>query len=178
MAYIEKITVRKTVTPEDYRAAIYFNVLFRNRLMPVAMVVLAVLAVLEIIYCGLTGFANNMNYTLLTAVLILCFTAFILYKTESTARKVVKGSYEIMGQKRTVSFSEENVVVEGRNQGDFSTLEWDSLSKAYELKKYFIIYFTAPKTITVPKEAMDYDEMRELTKLLQKKCGKNFINRA
>ena len=62
--------------------------------------------------------------------------------------------------------------------GDFAVLDWDTLSKAYELKKYFIVYFTAPKTITVPKEAMDYDEMRQLTKLLQKKCGKNFINRA
>ena len=178
MAEIEKITIRKTVAPEDYRYAIYFNVLFRNRWMPVVLVALVVLSLLEILYCALTGFANNFNYTLLTAILILLFTGFIFYKTETTARKLIRNSYEVMGQNRTVIFSEENVIVEGQQQGDFAVLDWDTLSKAYELKKYFIVYFTAPKTLTVPKEAMDYDEMRQLTKLLQKKCGKNFINRA
>ena len=35
------------------------------------------------------------------------------------------------------------------------------------------------KTITVPKSALDYDEIRELNKMLQKKCSaKNYINRA
>lgn len=178
MAKIDKIMIHKTIDADSYKKTIYFNVLFRNRLMMVAYVVLSVMAVLEIIYCALTGFANNMNFTLLTALLILGFMIFIIYKTEKTARKIVKDNSDILGQTRTVVFSEENVIVEGHEKGDFTTLEWDSLEKAYELKNHFIVYFTLPKIITVPKDQMDYDEMRELTKMLQKKCGKNFINRA
>jgi len=175
---IEKIVVKKKVEAKDYRFAIYFNVLFRNRLFPVAMVAAGILSVMEIIYCALTGFSKNLNYTLLSAVLILGFIGFILYKTEKTAKKAARSMEEMSGQERTVIFSEKNVVAEGKTKGDFTPMEWDSLSKAYELKNYFIIFFTAPKTIIVPKEYMDYDQMRDLTKLLQKKAPKNFIKRS
>lgn len=174
---VEKIVVKKKIETKDFRFAIYFNVLFRNRILPVAMIITGLLSVMEIIYCALTGFAKNLNYTLLSAVLILGFIGFILYKTEKTARKAAKKAEEMEGQERTVIFSEKNVVAEGSEKGDFTPMEWDTLIKAYELKNYFIIFFTAPKTIVVPKEYMDYDQMRELTKLLQKKAPKNFINR-
>ncbi len=175
---IGKIVVKKKVAAKDYRYAIYFNVIFRNRIMPIAMAVLSAVAIVEIIYCIVTGLANNLNYTLLSSVLIIGFNVFILYKTEKTSKKAIKNVEGIMGQTRTVIFSEANVVAEGNEKGDYTPMEWDSLSKAYELKNHFIVFFADPKTIVVPKEYMDFDQMRELTKLLQKKAGKNFINRA
>lgn len=175
---IEKIVVKKTVAAKDYRYAIYFNVLLRNRFMLIGMGILSAIAVAEIVYCIATGIANHLNYMLLSAVLIIGFTAYILYKTEKTARKAVKNAEGMMGQTRSVIFSEANVVAEGQEKGDYTPMEWDSLSKAYELKNYFIIFFTAPKTIVVPKEYMDFDQMRDLTKLLQKKANDNFIKRA
>lgn len=178
MDRIEKIIIRKTVSPEDYRKVVYFNVLFRSRLQFALYAVVAVFSVAEIIRSLLTGIGGNL-ITFLLAVLALGFIAFIFWKTEKTARRVVRESADLLGQTRTVIFSEENVVVEGREQGQFDTLEWDTLSKAYELKDYFIVYFTLPKTITIPKSAMDYDKMREMSKMLQKKCkNNNYINRA
>lgn len=175
---IGKIVIKKKIEAKDYRFAIYFNVIFRNRIMPIAMAAAGVLSIMEIVYCALTGFAKNLNYTLLSAVLILGFIGFILYKTEKTAKKAAKKAEEMIGQERSVIFSEKNVTAEGTEKGDYTSMEWDSLSKAYELKQYFIVFFADPKTIVVPKEYMDYDQMRELTKLLQKKAGKNFINRS
>lgn len=175
---IEKIVIKKKIEAKDYRFAIYFNVILRNRFMPIAMVTAGILSIIEIVYCALTGFAKNLNYTLLSAVLIIGFIGYILYRTEKTAKKAVKHAEEMMGQERTVIFSEKNVVAEGSEKGDYTSMEWDSLSKAYELKQYFIVFFADPKTIVIPKEYMDYDQIRELTKLLQKKAGKNFINRS
>ena len=71
MAKIDKIMIHKTIDADSYKKTIYFNVLFRNRLMMVAYVVLSVMAVLEIIYCALTGFANNMNFRTLRFALLL-----------------------------------------------------------------------------------------------------------
>jgi len=176
---IEKIVIQKTVSAADYKKAIYFNVYFRNRLMLAIYIVLSILSVLEIIYCALTGFSDVTTFTLITAVAVLCFMAFIFYKTNKTVKRITRECYDIMGEKRTVIFAEENVTVEARTKGEFDVLEWDTLEKAYILKDYFIIYFTLPKTITIPKDALDYDEIRELTKMLQKKCSpKNFKNRA
>ena len=78
---IEKIVVKKTVAAKDYRYAIYFNVLLRNRFMLIGMGILSAIAVAEIVYCIATGIANHLNYMLLSAVLIIGFTAYILYKT-------------------------------------------------------------------------------------------------
>ena len=176
---IEKIVVRKTVSADDYKKAINFNVFFRNRVMLVIYIVLTILSILEIVYCALTGFSDVTNFTLITAVAVLCFMAYIVYKTRKTIKRITQECYDIMGETRTVIFAEENVTVEARTKGEFDVLEWDTLQKAYILKDYFIIYFTLPKTITIPKNALDYDEIRELTKMLQKKCApKNYINRA
>ena len=177
---IEKIVVQKTVTAEDYKKAINFNVFFRSRFMTAFYFVLPVLSVLEIIYCLLAGRGNNYaTFTMLTAAAVLCFLGFVIYKANKTYKRIIHECADIMGEKRTVIFSEENVTVESRTKGEFDILEWDTLEKAYILKDYFIIYFTLPKTITIPKSAMDYDEARELNKMLQKKCSpKNYINRA
>lgn len=175
---IEKIVVKKTIAAKDYRYAIYFNVIFRSRIMPIVMIILAATALIEIVYCFATGITNHFDYMLLSAVLIIGFNLYILYKTEKTARRAIKKAEVMMGQTRSVIFGEANVVAEGIEKGDYTPLEWDTLIKAYELKNYFIVFFTAPKTIVVPKEYMDFDQMRELTKLLQKKANKNFIKRA
>ena len=42
---IEKIVVKKTVAAKDYRYAIYFNVLLRNRFMLIGMGILSAIAV-------------------------------------------------------------------------------------------------------------------------------------
>ena len=177
---IEKIVVQKTVTAEDYKKAINFNVFFRSRFMTAFYFVLPVLSVLEIIYCLLTGLGNNYaTFTMLTAVAVLGFLGFVIYKANKAYKRIVHECSDIMGEKRTVIFDEENVTVESRTKGEFDVLDWDTLEKAYVLKDYFIIYFTLPKTISVPKSVLDYDEIRELNKMLQKKCApKNYVNRA
>ena len=78
---IEKIVVKKTVAAKDYRYAIYFNVLLRNRFMLIGMGILSAIAVAEIVYCIATGISNHLNYMLLSSVLIIGFNAYILYKS-------------------------------------------------------------------------------------------------
>lgn len=164
------------VSEKDYRTIVYFDIFLKNRLFVISLIIGSIIFVTAFILKSFNIIELNKYYFYyLFAFIILILGAVLI--AEKMIKKFIKSDKVSIGAKQNITINEERIDLRIGTDGSFSTLKWNTLYKAFEIKKHFIFYINTQQAIIVSKENISSDDLNKLRYLTKEKLGKSFIKK-
>ena len=160
----KQIGFESTLTRQDYRSAVYFNMLFRRRVF-CCLLTLAIALGLAVAAVGWSGLVQLPAYLFYGSAALLALLAVYFIRLELNVRQLIASEKISVGNIREITVFDDSIVVsasKGRNRNEY---RWQMFSKAYELKHFFLLYLNEQQAIIIPKRdvpAYDVEPMRNV----------------
>lgn len=160
----EKIYIKTHILKQDYRAVVYFNIFFKNRVFTVIIIAGAIVAMVTLLQRLLGSPISDFMYYI--SVLIIVCMIVLLVTTEILIRRFVSSDKLSIGANIEIIIDSEKIVCKTSAKSN-SEISLDKLYRVYETNKYFFIFINPEEAIISKKEDMNEEGINKLRSILK-----------
>lgn len=160
----EKIYIKTQILKQDYRAVVYFNIFFKNRVFTVIIIAGAIVAMVTLLQRLLGSPISDFMYYI--SVLIIVCMIVLLVTTEILIRRFVSSNKLSIGANIEIIIDSEKIVCKTSAKSN-SEISLDKLYRVYETNKYFFIFINSEEAIISKKEDMNEEGINKLRNILK-----------
>lgn len=160
----EKIYIKTQILKQDYRAVVYFNIFFKNRVFTVIIIAGAIVAMVTLLQRLLGSPISDFMYYI--SVLIIVCMIVLLVTTEILIRRFVSSDKLSIGANIEIIIDSEKIVCKTSAKSN-SEISLDKLYRVYETNKYFFIFINSEEAIISKKEDMNEEGINKLRSILK-----------
>lgn len=160
----EKIYIKTQILKQDYRAVVYFNIFFKNRVFTVIIIAGAIVAMVTLLQRLLGSPISDFMYYI--SVLIIVCMIVLLVTTEILIRRFVSSDKLSIGANIEIIIDSEKIVCKTSDKSN-SEISLDKLYRVYETNKYFFIFINSEEAIISKKEDMNEEGINKLRNILK-----------
>lgn len=160
----EKIYIKTQILKQDYRAVVYFNIFFKNRVFTVIIIAGAIVAMVTLLQRLLGSPISDFMYYI--SVLIIVCMIVLLVTTEILIRRFVSSDKLSIGANIEIIIDSEKIVCKTSAKSN-SEISLDKLYRVYETNKYFFIFINSEEAIISKKEDMNEEGINKLRNILK-----------
>lgn len=160
----EKIYIKTQIFKQDYRAVVYFNIFFKNRVFTVIIIAGAIVAMVTLLQRLLGSPISDFMYYI--SVLIIVCMIVLLVTTEILIRRFVSSDKLSIGANIEIIIDSEKIVCKTSAKSN-SEISLDKLYRVYETNKYFFIFINSEEAIISKKEDMNEEGINKLRNILK-----------
>lgn len=164
-----QIGFESTLTRKDYRSAVYFNKLFRRKLLCGLLIAWVALGLGVPVVCWLLELPAYLYYV---SAALLAMLAFYIIKLQMDVRQVIANDKLSVGSIREITVFDDSIVVSGGKGRYRAEYRWKMFSQAYELKNFFLLYTTPQHALIIPKRDVPAYELEPMRNIFKAGLGK------
>lgn len=169
-----KLTVESHISKENYRTALYFNLVGQKKSLFPFLIAAAALSALRVLGAAI-GFYPGMDLLFWGSAGYLVIVAAVV----GLAQRQVN-AYAAAGRadaRQRLELSEEGLTDKSPGVKEPVFFPWESMLGGYELKSLLLIYVTQQRAILIPRADLP-DNGKTVTALFREKLGPHFIPRS
>ena len=170
------ITIQTKTSANDYKALVFFTIYKKNRFIFYFIIAVAVLA-LAAVLASLTGVISipGWYYTVCLAFWGLIALNYLVYLY--TVKRFLASDKFTIDREHTVKIDEAGITSEDDMAENFASYKWDQFYKAYDTKKYFLLYLNTAMALVLPKKDFRAEDLPVMEKLVRDNLGSKYKKR-
>lgn len=162
----DEIKLKTTIRKEDYRSIVYFNVFTKTKIRAVLFVIISLIVIVEL-GLHLSGVRRVEGFELYFDYFIVLIMILLPIEIEVICKRMAKTDKVTLGVEQEITINNEGIICESINSK--SKYEWPLMYKAYENKKYFLIFVNMQQAVIVPKRNLEIQQIEQLRELIKHK---------
>ncbi len=160
----EKVFIKTKISKQDYKAVVYFNTFFKNKFFTVTISAGLIISIINILQ-KLVGH-NVSNLMFCMSILVLAAAIFLLIAIEIVTKKYIDSNKVSVGTDIEITLDNEKILYKIESIKSISEFSLDKLYRAYETKKYFLIFINSQETIIIKKESITIEDENRIKNIL------------
>lgn len=145
-------TVQSDIGKDDYRAFLYYSVLGKSRGVQVGLVLVP--AIIAFFFAFKNGSLNILNFVIFTLVLWALVFGVIIYRTESSLKKIGKNNPETLRITKTSYNFRGDSILHTKN-GETISVPYKNMNKVGFTKERCFLYFEGRKGMIIRNEDIE-----------------------
>ncbi len=162
----DEIRLKTIINKEDYRSITYFNIFTKTKLRAAIFVIISLIVVFELIlhWMGIRrveGFELYFDYFVIMVLILLPI------EVEFICRRMAHTDKVALGVEKEIIINSKGITCKDCNSK--AKYEWPLMYKAYESKKYFLIFVNMQQAVIIPKRDLEEQQTQELREIIKDK---------
>lgn len=171
----QKITVKSTLSGDDYSKVTMFGAFTKSRLLPFVLCLAVPIALLQIFEVINSGAIHN-KFAYYGSVFMLSMLIFMYIMVKMSIRNVIKNDKVTLNTERTFLIGEKSLTTVASDKSKHTYAYGDFL-ESYEINGYFLLYVDKMSGIIITKRDMESSDIEEFRNILRNAFGKKFYIR-
>lgn len=171
----QKITVKSTLSGEDYSKITMFGAFSKSRLLPVILCFAIPVALLQIFEVINSGFIHN-KFAYYGSVFMLSLLIFMYIMVKMSIRSFIKNDKVTLNKQRKFILDEKSITTVSSDHVK-NNYAYGNFIDAYEINGYFILYVDKVSGLVITKRDMEQSDIEEFRAILKNAFGKKFYIR-
>lgn len=162
----QEIKLKTTIGKEDYRSIVYFNIFTKTKIRAILFVIISIIVLVEL-GLHLSGVRKVEGFELYFDYFIVLIMILLPIEVEAICRRMAKTDQVTLGVEQEITINDEGIRCKSINSN--SKYEWPLMYKAYENKKYFLIFVNMQQAVIVPKRDLQGIQIEQLRDMIKHK---------
>lgn len=161
-----EIRLKTVINKEDYRSITYFNIFTKTKFRAVLFVIISLIVVCELVL-HLMGIRRVEGFELYFDYFVVLVMILLPIEVEVICRRMAKTDKVMLGVEQEIIINHEGIRC--KNINSTSKYEWPLMYRAYENKKYFLIFVNTQQAVIIPKRDLESLQIEQLRVMIQHK---------
>nr|WP_302598331.1 YcxB family protein [uncultured Cellulosilyticum sp.] len=161
-----EIRLETTINKEDYRSIVYFNIFTKTKIRAAFFIIISLIVVFELVL-HLAGIRRVEGFELYFDYFVVVIMILLPIEVEFICRRMAKTDKMSLGVAQQIVINDEGIITQSINST--SKYEWPLMYRAYENKKYFMIFVNIQQAIILPKRDLEKLQVEQTRDMIEKK---------